>query len=118
MENLPAIFATGLFIIVFIMVVLVGTLIALGKRDRRRVRDDIISRLVRFVQVPEYLANLYYRDCSLDIVLKYNPYATESKVCIAKSVFINRIDEELNEGFKRTLSNFFWPDKTTTKGDK
>ena len=75
MENLPAIFATGLFIIVFIMVVLVGTLIALEKRDRRRVKDRILSRLVRFVRAPEFSANLYYRDCDLNTVLKNNPYA-------------------------------------------
>ena len=75
MENLPTIFETGLFIVVFIMVVLVVTLIALEKRDRRRVRDDIISRLVRFVQVPEFSANLYYRDCDINTVIKHNPYA-------------------------------------------
>ena len=75
MENLPAIFATGLFIIVFIMVVLVGTLIALEKRDRRREKDRILSRLVRFVRAPEFSANLYYRDCDLNTVLKNNPYA-------------------------------------------
>ena len=75
MENLPAIFETGLFIIVFIMVVLVCVIIALKKRDRRRVKDDIISRLVRFVRAPEFSANLYYRDCDLNTVLKNNPYA-------------------------------------------
>ena len=75
MENLPTIFETGLFIVVFIMVVLVVTLIALEKRDRRRVKDDIISRLVRFVRAPEFSANLYYRDCDLNTVLKNNPYA-------------------------------------------
>jgi len=74
MENLPAIFATGLFIIVFIMVVLVGTLIALEKRDRRREKDRILSRLVRFVRAPEFSANLYYRDCDINTVLKNNPY--------------------------------------------
>ena len=75
MENLPAIFETGLFIIVFIMVILAGTIIALKKRDQRRVKDRILSRLVRFVRAPEFSANLYYRDCDINTVIKHNPYA-------------------------------------------
>ena len=75
MENLPAIFETGLFIVVSIMVVLVCVIIALEKRDRRRVKICVLSRLVRFVRAPEFSANLYYRDCDLNTVLKNNPYA-------------------------------------------
>ena len=55
--------------------VLAGTIIALEKRDRRRVKDRILSRLVRFVRAPEFSANLYYRDCDLNTVLKHNPHA-------------------------------------------
>ena len=75
MENLPAIFEAGLFIIVLIMVVLAVVAIRLKIYDRRRVKADIITRLVRFVQVPEFSANLYYRNCDIDTVLKHNPYA-------------------------------------------
>jgi len=79
MENLPAIFETGLFITLIIMLVLAvvatGRVIMFKLRDQRRVKDRILSRLVRFVRAPEFSANLYYRDCDLNTVLKNNPYA-------------------------------------------
>ena len=70
MENLPMIFETGLFIVVFIMVVIAGIAISFKMRDRSVARYDIQLRLARFVQCPEISANLYYRDFDRDACSK------------------------------------------------
>jgi len=75
MENLPMIFEIGLFIVVFIMLAIAGIAISFRLRDRRAARGRVLLRLIRFVLRPEPSAIRYYRNCTLDVMLKYNPYA-------------------------------------------
>jgi len=70
MENLPAIFATGLFVVVFIMVVIAGIAISFKMRDRSVARYDIQLRLAWFVQNPWLAMNSYYRDFDRDACSK------------------------------------------------
>ena len=75
MENLPAIFETGLFVALIIIIILLALAVRFRLRDRRATRGRVLLRLIRFVQCPEPSAIRYYRDCDLDTMLKYNIYA-------------------------------------------
>ena len=136
MENLPLIFKTfvlGSCLFLFILAVLLWFYTSKLQRLNRIIVGE---RLNWFVRYPMAAITSYFEGCDVETWLGVSPgvgmdYCVDQSRPVSgdglsmatafkdpKEAYVKLVDMNLNEGFKRQLTNFFWPDKTTTKGGK